>query len=62
MKEDHWGILVGFEKQFNCQSIAWQVSTRYTMKSMLMKAVRVENEERILSTEKAPCMNTLLTS
>ena len=58
---DHCGFLVGFEKQFNCQSIACQVSTRYTRMSMIMKAVRVENEERILSTEKAPCMNTLLT-
>ena len=59
---DHCGFLVGFEKQYNCQSIAWQVSARYTMKSMMMKAARVENEERILSTEKAPCMNTLMTS
>ena len=50
-----------FEKQFNCQSIACQVSTRYAMKSMMMKTVRIENEERILSTEKSSCKNTLLT-
>ena len=51
---DHCGFLVGFEKQFNCQSIAWQVSTRYTRRSMMIKAVRIENEEKILSTEKSP--------
>ena len=54
MRVDHCGILVGFEKQLKCQSIAWQVSTRYTRRSMVMKAVRIENEEKILSTEKSP--------